>query len=214
MSVHFNTRYSRVVEEISGLSWRGLPRRELMAACHAYYYFSIQFREALEVACELFPSDGKLAELRKGECGTDNLSPYPLVAEDGEKMNHDEFMRRVLGLSSLDQAAKDRVETLGRLYLEETRQAEPLVKAKSLASYEDGGLEKVFRAILLAPDWDETSLGAFRHFLAEHIRLDSSPDAGHGSLCRHLVPDDSVFPLWNAFLNMLVKAAPALRNPA
>ncbi len=77
----------------------------------------------------------------------------------------------------------------------------------SLSSYEDGGLEKVFRPMLSAPDWDEPSLGAFRHFLVEHIRLDSGE---HASLCRHLVADDRVLPLWTAFWSLLVEAAPRL----
>lgn len=82
-----------------------------------------------------------------------------------------------------------------------------LTRAMSLSSYEDGGLEKVFGAILQAPDWDEPSLRAFRHFLVEHIRLDGDE---HGSLCRHLVADDRVLPLWTAFRNILVEAAPRL----
>jgi hypothetical protein len=77
----------------------------------------------------------------------------------------------------------------------------------SLSSYEDGGLETVFRAILKARDWDSPALGAFHHFLVEHIRLDSGE---HGGLCRHLVADDRIAPLWSAFRNLLVGAAPRL----
>ena len=83
--------------------------------------------------------------------------------------------------------------------------------ALSIASYEDGGLENVFGAILKAPHWDTPLLQAFQHFLSEHIRFDSDPDAGHGALCRHLVPDDRVLPLWTAFRRLLVEAAPALK---
>jgi hypothetical protein len=77
----------------------------------------------------------------------------------------------------------------------------------SLSSYEDGGLETVFRAILEALDWESPALGAFHHFLVEHIRLDSGE---HGGLCRHLVADDRIAPLWRAFRNLLVGAAPRL----
>ena len=77
----------------------------------------------------------------------------------------------------------------------------------SLSSYEDGGLERVFGAMLTAQDWDEPSLGAFRHFLVEHIKLDSGE---HGGLCRHLVADDRILPLWEAFRNILIAAAPRL----
>ena len=62
------------------------------------------------------------------------------------------------------------------------------------------------------PSWrrgtaDFPALGAFHHFLVEHIRLDSGE---HGGLCRHLVADDRIAPLWSAFRNLLVGQAPRL----
>jgi len=200
-------RYTKVIDEIEGLNWPELTREELMAACAAYYFFSVQFVDAVDIACELYPTDAKLIELRHGECDTDNLSPYPGVAEPGERMNHDEFMRRTVAMSSLDQDTRSRIETLGREYLATVRQFDPVTRAMSLSSYEDGGLEKVFAAMLTAKDWNEPSLGAFRHFLVEHIKLDSGE---HGGLCRHLVADDRILPLWEAFRNLLVAAAPRL----
>jgi hypothetical protein len=207
MMVNTLDRYQAVIDEIGSLNWSALLRNELMAACCAYYFFSVQFVEAVHIACDLYPTDPKLIELREGECDTDNLSPYPGIAEEGEKMNHDEFMRRVVAMSSLDRDMRAKVESLGHSYLAEVRRMDPLTRAMSLSSYEDGGLETVFRAMLLAPDWDEPSLGAFRHFLVEHIRLDSGE---HGSLCRHLVADDSILLLWNSFRALLVGAAPRL----
>ena len=199
--------YHAVIDDIRHLDWQALTQSELMAVCAAYYSFSVQFVEAVDIACGLYPSDQKLAELREGECDTDNLSPYPGVAEKGEKMNHDEFIRRALLLSSMDEAERARVERIGRAYLEEVRRMEPLVRALSLSSYEDEGLPQVFRAMLEAPDWNAPSLGAFRHFLVQHIALDSNV---HGALCRHLVADDRILPLWNAFRTLLVEAAPKL----
>ena len=49
------------------------------------------------------PQIKTLISLREGECDTDNLSPYPGIAEKGEKMNHDEFMKRIVESASLDQ---------------------------------------------------------------------------------------------------------------
>jgi hypothetical protein len=212
MTVHTTSinSFHRVIDAISGLKWSALSQDELMAASCAYYYFSVQFCEAVEIACNLYPSDSKLIELREGELDTSNLSPYPGIAKEGEKMNHDEFMRRIVAMSSLDQATKARVETLGRAYLAKVHGMDELTRAMSLSSYEDGGLEKVFRAILHAPDWNESSLGAFRHFLVEHIKLDSGPGAQHGALCRHLIADDRILPLWSAFRDILVGAAPRL----
>jgi hypothetical protein len=207
MTVDNIDRYLAVIDEIGDLNWSTLTRDELMAACRAYSYFSVQFVEAVDIACGLYPSDRKLIELREGECDTDNLSPYPGIAKEGEKMNHDEYMRRVVAMSSLDHGTRDKVESLGRAYLAEVHQFDAVTRAMSLSSYEDGGLETVFRAMLSAPDWNEPSLGAFRHFLVEHIRLDSGE---HGGLCRHLVADDRILPLWNAFRDILIGAAPRL----
>ncbi len=209
MTIHLMNRYQNVVNDIASLNWSILTRKELMAVSGAYYYFSVQFREGLEIACELFPSDHNLVELRHGECDTDNLSPCPNIASEGERMNHDEFMRRVVAMAPLDPDERDRLERLGKSYLAEARGMDALTRAMSLSSYEDGGLEKTFNAILQAPDWNEPSLRAFRHFLVEHIRLDGDE---HGSLCRHLVADDRVLPLWIAFRNMLVEAAPRLAD--
>jgi hypothetical protein len=207
MTVNVISRYQSVIDEIGDLNWSALTRDELMAVSAAYYYFSVQFVEAVDIACELYPSDPQLIELRQGECDTDNLSPYPGAAEPGEKMNHDEFMRRTVAMSSLDRSTRDKVENLGRAYLAEVNQFDAVTRAMSLSSYEDGGLEKVFGAMLTAEDWEEPSLGAFHHFLVEHIKLDSGE---HGGLCRHLVADDRILPLWNAFRDILVGAAPRL----
>jgi hypothetical protein len=203
-------RYQRVINEICDFNWPDLSREDLMAVSMAYYYFSVQFCEAVRIACGLYPTDRKLASLREGELDTNNLSPCVGIADEGEKMNHDEFMRRVVRMSSLEKATQDRIKSLGFAYLAEVERADPVTRAMSLPAYEDGGLERVFRAILRAPNWDEPSLKAFHHFLVGHIMLDSDPDEGHGDLCRHLVPDDRILPLWTAFRDILVAAAPRL----
>ncbi|MBV9537595.1 MAG: hypothetical protein JOY70_01535 [Acidisphaera sp.] len=202
--------YRTIVEEICQLNWDGLNRQDLETAALAYYYFSIQFRESLEVACEMLPEDPKLATLRREECDTANLSPWPNVAQPGERMNHDEFMRRTVALVNETPEWRTAVDAMGRTYLERTRGVDREAKARSIASYEDGGLEAVFTAILRAPVWDGAALGAFRHFLTEHIRFDSDPDQGHGALSRHLVPDGRVRPMWIAFRDLLTGAVPAL----
>jgi hypothetical protein len=151
--------------------------------------------------------------LHSGECDTDNLSPCAGVADAGERMNHDEFMRRVLMISGLPQAARARIEEDGHAYLAATRQLPDVTRALSIASYEDGGLETVFRAMLLAPVWDGVAMQAFRHFLVSHIAFDSDENGGHGALSRHLVPDDRILPLWVGFRNLLVSVAPSLLRP-
>lgn len=202
--------YQTIVDEICHFRWSEIDRSELLAVSQACYYFSVQFCETVEIACRLHPFDHLLAELREGRCNSDDLSPYPGVAEPSEKLNHGEFMRRVLALSSLDRETRGRIERLGAAYLAEIRRTGAETRVRSLPSYEDGGLERIFSAVLRARDWDEPSLAAFRHFLVGLVDLDSDPDFGHGALCRHLVPDDRIEPLWRAFRDLLMQAAPGL----
>ena len=61
----------------------------------------LPFRECLEIARKMYPDDERLLQLDHGERNTDNLSPWPGVAASGEKMNHDEFMRRTLELAKI-----------------------------------------------------------------------------------------------------------------
>jgi hypothetical protein len=214
MDIITGFEYQFVVEDITGLSWSSLSREDLMAVAWGYYYFSVQFRESLYLACESYPEDPLLQLLREGECDTDNLSPCEGVAEIGERMNHDEFMRRVLGLTDLSASQRARLQQVGMNYLAFTRDLPSHARAMSIPTYEDGGLESVFRAILTAPHWDHPSLQAFRHFLVEHIRFDSDADAGHGSLSRHLQPDAKTVLLWTAFRDLLIESAQVLRPVA
>ncbi len=203
--------YTLAVDRICDLDWSGLTEQEFVDVAWAYYYFSIQFRENLTITCELFPDDVKLQQLEREECATDNLSPWPGVAAVGEKMNHDEFVRRLLELSPIDETKRRAFEAEGARYLEEVRATDRMTRALSIASYEDGGLERIFRAFLRAPEWNNPALKAFRHFLSEHIRFDNDPDQGHGALSRHLAPDDRILPLWLGFEDLLISFVPGLR---
>jgi hypothetical protein len=207
------TFFAGAIRNICDLNWSRIDRAELISVAWAYYHFSVQFRENLEVARDLYPDDGRLLELERGECNTNNLSPWPGVAKPGERMDHDEFMRRTLELMPIADSEEHRLRKIGQSYLATVRSLDRTSRALSIASYEDGGLESVFRSILEAPCWEGTLLQAFKHFLVEHIRFDSDPNAGHGALCRHLTPDDGVLPFWTAFRSMLVQAAPRLAGP-
>jgi hypothetical protein len=204
--------FESVIDSICRMAWETLDSDEIMCVAKAYYYFSIQFRENLEIACALHPRDPKLAELWEGECDTDNLSPWPGVAEPGERMNHDEFMRRLLAFHPVDR--DDKLTEAGLAYLDKTRQIDDLARASSIASYEDGGLSSVFGAMLRAPHWHGQGQQAFRFFLEEHIRFDSDDGAGHGTLSRHLPVDDRILPLWAAFRDLLTIAVPKLATVA
>jgi len=177
---------------------------------HAYYFFSIQFRENLEIACDLYPDDAKLSRLYEEECDTDNLSPWPGITRTAEKVDHDEFIRRALLLESWRKITN--IDEIGTSYLVKIRRHTPLTRAKSIASYEDDGLRRVFLSMLQAPRWDGPALGAFRFFLLKHVEFDSR-EGGHGSLSKHLAADDSVTSLWHAFKVLLAAAAPEVLRP-
>ena len=201
--------HSTSIDRICGLNWRSLDRAGLSAVAWAYHYFSIQFRENLQVAYRRYPSD-MLKRLVEEECHTDNLSPWPGVVAPGEKVDHDEFMRRALALSPVDPAMRRRVTAAGKKYLARIRAEPDSTKSASIASYEDGGLARVFAAILQCPCWDTPLLAAFRHFLERHICFDNDPTEGHGALARHLPSDERVAEVWNEFYTLLIVAEPRL----
>ena len=119
---------------ISAISTGRLLTAMVSRQSHGHTTISpIQFRENLEVAYRLYPGD-LLKALVEGECDTDNLSPWPGVVEAGEKVNHDEFMRRLLTLSPIEPAAKQRIEAAGVVYLSRTRAEDDVTKASSMAS--------------------------------------------------------------------------------
>jgi hypothetical protein len=210
MEVTERLQYHRAVDDICGLNWQDLTSQDMIGVAWAYYYFSIQFRENLEAARSLYPDDDNLKHLQREECDTDNLSPWPGVAEIGEKMNHDEYMRRTLELLPIEASKVEHFTAIGEAYLAYVRQFDKMSRALSITSYEDGGLEKVFTAILEFGSWNNSLLRSFEHFLAEHVRFDSDPDQGHGALSRHIKPDDRVLPLWDAFKDLFVACVPRL----
>src|SRR5580704_4573596 len=111
--------YQRVIDEICNLNWANLSDEDVIRVAWAYYHFSVQFRECLEIAREMYPEDERLLQLDHGERNTDNLSPWPGVAAVGEKMNHDEFMRRVLQLTPISEEKRLAFGEAGARYLED-----------------------------------------------------------------------------------------------
>ena len=200
--------FEAVIDDICRMRWQALTIGELMRAAKAYYYFSIQFRENLEIACQLYPEDRLLQNLREGECNTDNLSPWPGISENHEQLDHDEFMRRLLSFQTIER--DDELSEIGQAYLATVRNVEDAIRALSIASYEDGGLTRVFNAILRARAWQGAGPRAFKFFLERHIDFNSADCGGHGALTRNLALDDRITPLWSSFRDMLAAAVPAL----
>lgn len=200
--------YLAIVDRICDMQWSILTEDEILRVAQAYHYFSVQFRENLDIACRLYPDDADLKSLHVEECDTANLSPWPGVAEPGEKLDHDAFMDRLLRLQPTDGMGD--LKAAGEAYLTTVRGIDDLARAKAIASYEDTGLSSVFSAILRAPRWDGPALRAFQHFLLRHVEFDTADDSGHGLLARNLVPDDTITPLWSAFEDILNQAVPRI----
>jgi len=210
IAVSKKRRYHAIVAEINRLRFQNLGRDGISQIAWAYYFFSVQFRENLQIASRLYPDDPAIPHLLAEECNTDNLSPWPDVAQEGEKMDHDEFMRRVLLLTPIDPYVQKCIEHTGKAYLARVRAMDDRIRAMSISSYEDGGLEAVFTAMLRCQCWDTPLLEGFRHFLVKHIGFDANPDQGHGALVRHIAADDRITPLWCEFRDLLVRSVPGL----
>jgi hypothetical protein len=110
----------------------------------------------------------------------------------------------------VDHERQTTIEMAGEAYLARSRRMDDKTRVMSIASYECGGLESVFRAILRAPDWNTRLLQAFRHFLVKHVGFDSDPEQGHGLLIRHVAPDHRVRAVWQEFRDLLITAVPRL----
>jgi hypothetical protein len=203
-------RFFGVIEEISKFPWSSMSRDDMVDVARAYYFFSVQFRESLNEARRLYPEDDDLRQLEAEECDTDNLSPWPNVAAVGERLNHDEYMRRTLTLTPCTVAKAEALKAIGHRYLAATRSQPSAARAASVVSYEDGGLERVFKAMLTFRHWDTEPLLAFRHFLEKHVYFDGGSEKSHGALCRHIHVDDSVMPLWLNFRDLLLETVPAI----
>src|ERR1700746_4091166 len=134
-------QFCHIVDEICAFPWSSLSCDDMVDVAWAYYFFSIQFRECVSEARQLFPADENLRRLEAEECDTANLSPWPGVAAVGERMNHDEYMRRTLAMHRVDPSRLRHFVSAGERYLADVRRFDDVSRALSITSYEDGGLE-------------------------------------------------------------------------
>ena len=121
--------YEQAIDEICNLNWTKLTEEDIIRVAWAYYHFSVQFRECLEIARKMYPDDERLLQLDHGERNTDNLSPWPGVAATGEKMNYDEFMRRTLELAKIPEIGRIVLSDIGKKYLKAVRAIDPKIQS-------------------------------------------------------------------------------------
>jgi len=141
--------FEGVINQICRMPWAKISNHEVLKIAKVYYYFSVQFRENLAIACLLYPRSENLQKLYREECHADNLSPFPGITAVGERINHDEFLKRLLLLQTVQQERM--LEKAGMTYLRQARQIDDSVRSRSIVSYEDGGLSSIFSAMLRAP---------------------------------------------------------------
>ena len=122
--------FEEVINQISRMPWEKISNHDVLKIAKAYYYFSVQFRENLAISCLLYPRDENLRKLYKEECHTDNLSPYPGITAIGEKINHDEFIERLLLFQPIQQ--EYRLEEAGAYICEKSAKWTTLFGHKAL----------------------------------------------------------------------------------
>ncbi|MGH1403481.1 MAG: hypothetical protein ACRBDL_04505 [Alphaproteobacteria bacterium] len=204
----FNT--NNAVNRICNLDWESFNEDQIASAAWMLYYLSIQFRKNLETAMELHPNDPALQELATEELHTDNLSPFPNIAEEGECLDHDEFLKRIIDSYPMEQEKKQFLTALGNKYLAELSHMPDEAKTMHLVSLEDGGASRIYQSILNAPteQWESNEMQAFHHFLEKHVAFDNleGEDAGHGALIRKLGMDDSIAPMYDVLADCMEEA--------
>ena len=139
-----NLGYGHVIDAICNLNWTKLTEEDIIRVAWAYYHFSVQFRECLEIARKMYPDDERLLQLDHGERNTDNLSPWLGVAATGEKMNHDEFMRRTLELAKIPETGRIVLSDIGKKYLKAVRAIDPKIRRWLLPLTKTAGWKKSF----------------------------------------------------------------------
>jgi hypothetical protein len=58
--------YQQAIDEICNLNWTKLTEEDIIRVAGAYYHFSVQFRECLEIARKMYPDDERLLQLDHG----------------------------------------------------------------------------------------------------------------------------------------------------
>tara|TARA_B100001989_G_C24540621_1_gene467343 strand:- start:1554 stop:2237 length:684 start_codon:yes stop_codon:yes gene_type:complete len=196
------------VERICNLGWEDLSENQVKRALHGFYFFSQKFVDNLRTASNLYPEDDGIKSLMQEELNTDNLSPYNGVADEGEAMDHDVFLRRVIQISGLSEEENEELFTKGKQYLEAMDQMPPEAQLQCLVSCEDGGAIQMYSSVLKAQvlDSEDPALQAFKHFLQKHVEFDNEEgaEAGHGTLVRKFEMEDKhIGPFWNHFADFL-----------
>ncbi len=186
--------YRAVVEEIKELGWENLDSKDLQRLIYLSHASAREFAAALRIALTLYPENKNLQEMAAGELQTDNmaLGDYTKPGDHADYLNH--FIRKNELRYDPD------LELAAAEYLKACDALDAETRAMTIFSREEE-LPGIFQRILQARDWTAPALAEFKHYLEEHIRIDTG-EGGHGDLTKDFPIDDRVKPFYEARLNM------------
>ncbi len=188
-------KYKAIVQRIRGLDWRKLSTCELEMLMILSAYSAKEFAESLRIALKLYPDNPKLNEMAGGEIATENIS----FGDYNQKGDHVDFLEHFIVKYKISELYPE-ANKAGELYLSQVRLLSDSVRAMSVFSRENE-LPKIFELILEARDWSKPILTAYKHYLTEHIRLDTM-EGGHAELLSDFIVTNDVKVFYKIRLDM------------
>lgn len=188
-------QYLNTVARIRNVRWDLADTSDLLSLMLLGAYTAEEFAESLRIATRLKPS--AFEEMARGELDTTNIQFDDYVGPG----DHSAYLWHFIEKHGVCLKCSMSVRLAGERYVQFVRRLPEPVRLMSIVSREQE-LPGIFSAILKAPGWNDLpELEAYRHYLSEHIRLDSG-SGGHADLLSSLEVDDSVSSFWEARLQM------------
>jgi hypothetical protein len=198
-------KYKDWVRRIRMLPFDKLTSEELQGVWYLSWVAAVEFAEALRLSQDLYPDHIGLQTMILGELETANLA----LDEFQQPADHHQFLEFFLRKHGVMETEGAKLGEHAERYLAACRALDPHTRAMTIFSREEE-LSGIFGRILDAPDWSAEGLYAFRHYLTNHIVLDSS-EGGHHDLVSDFEVDDRVEPFYRARFESF-RLIPALRD--
>ncbi len=188
-------KYIEIVRLIRELNWKDLSTSELECLMILSAYAAREFAESLRITLALHPESTEFRDMSVGELDTNNIQHE----EYSRTADHADFLWYFIEKYQVFQHHPEAI-TAGESYLNRVRVLPREVRAMSIVSRERE-LPGIFEQVLKATDWSTPALRAFRHYLVEHIRLDSM-EGGHADLLSNFQVTNSVSSFYQARLEI------------
>lgn len=178
------SNYKKIISAIKNLKWEKLSVCELETLMVLAAYSAREFAESLRISLELYPESYELQEMAKGELMTSNL----MFDDYNKNGDHADFLWYFINKHELTNRFPKANEA-GERYLRDIRLLSKPLRAMTIVSRERE-LPGIFKRILKAKNWSTPALKTFRHYIQEHIRIDSM-EGGHAELLSgHVVTEE------------------------